>query len=169
MVIHFPLLESSTKESKLGKKFQTDQNVCSARPLNFRQCLQNKIGTRAVLVLQSTVVFYQNESFSSKWELSFWPPSSLELWRNERARRAALILMKNSQFDRTLWYFFCENCNFSLKCPARLQVKVACEVIHLPCWKVWQTVGRGSFCIIYSGKDMNEFKGRLVLEQRFAS
>ena len=30
---------------------------------------------------------YQNESFSSKWELPWLPPSSLELWRRERARR----------------------------------------------------------------------------------
>ena len=50
----------------------------------------------------TTVVSYQNESFSSKWELPFLPPSSLELWRKERARKAALILMKNSHFDRTL-------------------------------------------------------------------
>ena len=49
-----------------------------------------------------TVVSYQNERFSSKWELPFLPPSSLELWRKERARKAALILMKNSHFDRTL-------------------------------------------------------------------
>ena len=52
----------------------------------------------------STAVSYQNESFSSKWELSVLPPSSLELWRKERARKAALSLMKNSQFDRTVRY-----------------------------------------------------------------
>ena len=34
-----------------------------------------------------TVVSYQNESFSSKWELPCLSPSSLELWRKERARR----------------------------------------------------------------------------------
>ena len=34
-----------------------------------------------------TVVSYQNESFSSKWELPCLPPSSLELWRKERASR----------------------------------------------------------------------------------
>ena len=50
------------------------------------------------------VVSYQSERFSSKWELPFLHPSSLELWRKERARKAALILMKNSQFDRTLRY-----------------------------------------------------------------
>ena len=44
--------------------------------------------------------------FSAKWELPLLPPSFLELWRNERARKAALILMKNSQFDRTLRYKF---------------------------------------------------------------
>ena len=54
--------------------------------------------------LLDTVVSYQNESFSSKWELPLLPPSSLELWRKERAGKAALILMKNSQFDRTLRY-----------------------------------------------------------------
>ena len=32
-----------------------------------------------------TVVSYQNESFPSKWELPCLPPSSLELWRRERA------------------------------------------------------------------------------------
>ena len=50
----------------------------------------------------TTVMSYQNESFSSKWKLPFLPPSSLELWRKESARKAALILMKNSQFDRPL-------------------------------------------------------------------
>ena len=34
-----------------------------------------------------TVVSYQNESFSSKWELPCLPPSSLELWRRERESR----------------------------------------------------------------------------------
>ena len=34
-----------------------------------------------------TVVSYQNESFSSKWELPCLPPSSLEICRKERARR----------------------------------------------------------------------------------
>ena len=50
------------------------------------------------------MVSYQSERFSSKWELPFLPPSSLELWRKERARKAALILMKISHFDRTLQY-----------------------------------------------------------------
>ena len=35
----------------------------------------------------STVVSYQNESFSSKWEQPCLPPSSLQLWRSERASR----------------------------------------------------------------------------------
>ena len=65
----------------------------------FSDYFQTEHFTRKV-----TVVSYQNESFSSKWELPFLPPSSLELWRKERARKAALILMKNSQFDRTLRY-----------------------------------------------------------------
>ena len=52
---------------------------------------------------RTTVVSYQSEiQFSLKWELPLLPPSSLELWRKERARRAALILMKRSQFDKTL-------------------------------------------------------------------
>ena len=35
----------------------------------------------------ATIVSYQNESFSSKWDLPCLPPSSLELWRRERASR----------------------------------------------------------------------------------
>ena len=53
---------------------------------------------------------YQSERFSSKWELPFLPPSSLEVWRKERARKAALILMKISHFDRTLRYRFGNKC-----------------------------------------------------------
>ena len=49
-----------------------------------------------------TVVSYQSERFSSKWELPFLPPSSHELWRKERTWKTTLILMKCSQFDRTL-------------------------------------------------------------------
>ena len=47
-----------------------------------------------------------------KWQIfikmraAFLAASSLELWRKERARKAALILMKNSHFDRTLRYNF---------------------------------------------------------------
>ena len=37
------------------------------------------------MVVRATVLSYQNESFSSKWELPRLPPSSLELWRRERA------------------------------------------------------------------------------------
>ena len=40
-----------------------------------------------VQFLMTTVMSYQNESVSSKWELPFLPPSSLELWRKERAKR----------------------------------------------------------------------------------
>ena len=54
--------------------------------------------------VSQTVVHSEIKSVSSKWELSFLLPSSLELWRKERASKAALILMKNSQFDRTLRY-----------------------------------------------------------------
>ena len=51
-----------------------------------------------------TVVSYQNESFSSKWELpSLLSPSFITRGRME-ARRAALILIKNSHFDRTPQY-----------------------------------------------------------------
>ena len=40
-----------------------------------------------IAFIQNTLVSYQNESVSSKWELPFLPPSSLKLWRKERARR----------------------------------------------------------------------------------
>ena len=63
---------------------------------------QNK--TSCLSLRFCTVVSYQSERFSSKWELPFLPPSSLELWREERARKAALILMKRSRFDQTLQY-----------------------------------------------------------------
>ena len=56
------------------------------------------------------MVSYQSESFSSKWELLSLPPSSLELWRKERAKKAALILLKNSHFDRTLRYSLSRQC-----------------------------------------------------------
>ena len=39
------------------------------------------------LQVRNTVVSYQNECFSSKSELPCLPPSSLELWRRERAIR----------------------------------------------------------------------------------
>ena len=57
-----------------------------------------------ILVKWSTVVSYQNESFSSKWELPCLPPSFLELWRKERARRQLSFWWKNSHFNRTLRY-----------------------------------------------------------------
>ena len=41
-----------------------------------------------------TVVSYQNESFPSKWELPCLPPSSLELWKRERASRQLSFLWK---------------------------------------------------------------------------
>ena len=48
-----------------------------------------------------TVVSNQIESFSSKWKLlSFLSPSFITGGRME-ARKVALILMKNSHFDRT--------------------------------------------------------------------
>ena len=39
------------------------------------------------LQVRNTVVSYQNECFSSKSELPCLPPSSLELWRRERASK----------------------------------------------------------------------------------
>ena len=84
-----------------------------------------------------TVVSYQNESFSSKWELPFLPPSSLELWRKERARKAALILMKNSQFDRTLRYVTSHCSEFQLltnhgagkNCQAKVMSKYSTKTV----------------------------------------
>ena len=53
---------------------------------------------------QSTVVSYQSERFPSKWELpSLLSPFFITRGRME-ARRVALILMKNSHFDRTPQY-----------------------------------------------------------------
>ena len=48
-----------------------------------------------------TVVSCQIVSVSSKWELPLLPPSSLKLWRKNRAKKAVLILMKHSHLDRT--------------------------------------------------------------------
>ena len=52
-------------------------------------CQGNIILIAQILCLPccDTVVTYQNESFSSKWELPCLPPFSLELWRKDRARR----------------------------------------------------------------------------------
>ena len=53
-----------------------------------------------------TVVSYQIESFSSKWELpSLLSPSFITQGRMG-ASKAALILMKNSHFDRTPQYMY---------------------------------------------------------------
>ena len=62
---------------------------------------------RPHLTITTKVVSYQSEIFSSKWELPFLPPSSLELWKKERAKR---------HFDRTLRYlllkmFKCKSLN----------------------------------------------------------
>ena len=48
------------------------------------------------------MVSYQNERFSSKWELPFLPPSSLKLWRKEKARKVAPVLMKISH-EQWVW------------------------------------------------------------------
>ena len=67
---------------------------------------------------------YQNESFSSKWELPFLlSPSSITQGRMG-ARKVALILMKNSQFDRTPQYL-----------PASVR-------FHFDCRHTWSTTGR---------------------------
>ena len=56
-----------------------------------KRCLQRSSGGPSAYFrayfAKYTVVSYQNESFSSKWELPCLPPSSLELWRRERASR----------------------------------------------------------------------------------
>ena len=60
-----------------------------------------------------TVVSYQNESFSLDWELpSLLSPSFITRGRME-ARKAALILMKNSHFDRTPQYIDQPKVNWS--------------------------------------------------------
>ena len=56
----------------------------------------NKNAQVSVSIDLTTVVSYQNESFSSKWEQPLLLPSSLELWRKERAEKAALILIKKT-------------------------------------------------------------------------
>ena len=53
-----------------------------------------------------TVGSYKSDNFSLKWELPTCshPPSSNPLfWRKEGAKQAALLLMKNSHFNRTLY------------------------------------------------------------------
>ena len=56
-----------------------------------------------------TVVSYQNESFSSKWELPCLPPSSLELWRRERASRKLSFWWKTliliGHYGKPDWFF----------------------------------------------------------------
>ena len=56
---------------------------------------------RSKCILRLTIVSYQIESFSSKWELPSWLSPSLITRGRMEARKAALILMKNSHFDRT--------------------------------------------------------------------
>ena len=95
------------------------------------------------------MVSYQSERFSSKWELPFLPPSSLELWRKERARKAALILMKISHFDRTLRYYminltFWNHRVITQICPwhNRLYLRTYKSYIKFErlCWTAWYLV-----------------------------
>ena len=81
--------------------FETLSNSCKKIKFDF---FIRSIQLHVSETLSDTVVSYQNESFSSKWELPFLPPSSLELWRELRARKAALTLMKSFHFDWTLRY-----------------------------------------------------------------
>ena len=53
---------------------------------------------------RGTVVSYQFESFSSKWELPSLLSRSFITRGRMEARKTALILMTNSHFDRTLQY-----------------------------------------------------------------
>ena len=47
----------------------------------------DKYSSQCLVLTYRTVVSYQNDSFSSKVELPCLPPSSLELWRKERAKK----------------------------------------------------------------------------------
>ena len=89
---------------------------------------------KQILMEETNVVSYQSESFSSKWELPFLPPSSLKLWRKERAKQAALILMKNSHFDRTLRYRFSCLEIFRFCDNVRLKLQSHC-VLFIESWK----------------------------------
>ena len=76
------------------------KNICYVHHVIFFS--QNNI--ICLLSLFATVVSYQIESFSSKWELpSLLSPFFITRGRM-RASRAALILMKISHFDRTPLY-----------------------------------------------------------------
>ena len=92
-----------------------------------------------------TVVSYQNESFSSKWELPFLPPSSLELWRKERARRP-LILIGTTVADR-VWLSskigeLCVQCTL-------LEFSQVCCILLFQCDRGYLLVGgpTGATCI----------------------
>ena len=67
---------------------------------------------KLILWNQHTVVSYQNESFSSKWELPCLSPFSLELWRRERASRQlsfwwkTLILIEHYGIGKFVWFLF---------------------------------------------------------------
>ena len=56
---------------------------------------------------------YQNESFSSKWELLCLPPSSIELWRRERASRQLSFWWKTliliGHYSTKNLFLFCFN------------------------------------------------------------
>ena len=84
-------------------------------------------------VILFTVVSYQNESFSSKWELpSLLSPSFITQGRME-ARKAILILMKISHFDRTPLY----RCT-----PANLCTIFQVDQVSITaCHEYWAVVG----------------------------
>ena len=78
------------------------QRVCKLLYEYCQLCITDVICTLLLCHNSSlTMVSYQNESDSSKWEVPFLPPSPLELWGKERARRQlsfwwnTLILMRH--------------------------------------------------------------------------
>ena len=97
----------------------------------------NSHGSKVLAVVQWCPIKVRD--FLSKWELPFLPPSSLELWRKERARKAALILMKISHFDRTLRYFIFRE--FLWKFWLEIYQCLAAQVCFLEYfWFVWSVV-----------------------------
>ena len=94
----------------------------------------------------STIVSYQIESFSSKWELpSLLPPSIIIRGRME-AIKAALILMKNSHFDRTPHYLtYCHPWD----CHARIQFHCIVSMEYDIHW-VWRAKSnKGSNILVW--------------------
>ena len=102
-----------------NKLLITSRDVCNGKSMFWNYDSGNywKNWNRWTFYLDiyCTVVSYESENFSLKWELSACchPPSiSLLFWWKEGARQVSLILMKNSHFDRTLRYQLCIQCQY---------------------------------------------------------